>query len=115
MPDTGTAPFTTRLKTALTGNPDARFVYLNNFEVERAWAEGEPRLPGANLSFSAATVNRIEEVGVLLADDADFVVLKEPVDPEYRAYLDSLGAAAGSRLVVDRNDPVRSVTADALD
>lgn len=109
------APFTTRLKSALVGNPDARFVYLNNFEVERAWAEGEPRLPGANLSFAAATVNRIEEVGVLLADDSDFVVLKAPVDADYSAYLDTLGVASGCRLVVDRNEPDRSVTADALD
>ena len=108
------APFTRRLKTALVGNPDARFVYLNNFEVERAWAEGSPRLPGAGLAFSAATVNRIEEVGVLLADEADAVVLKAPVDAGYRAYLDTLGAAAGRELVVDYNEPARSVTADAL-
>jgi len=108
-------PFTRRLKSALVGDPDARFVYLNNFEVERAWAEGEPGLPGANLSFAAATVNRIEEVGVLLADDSDFVVLKAPVDADYSAYLDTLGVASGRRLVVDRNEPDRSVTADALD
>lgn len=109
------APFTTRLKSALVGDPGARFVYLNNFEVERAWAEGEPRLPGANLSFAAATVNRIEEVGVLLADDSDVVVLKAPMDADHHAYLDRLGVASGRRLLVDHNEPDRSVTADALD
>ena len=106
--------FTARLKAALVGDPGARFVYLNNFEVERAWGRDEPGLPGAGLSFSSATVNRMEEVGVLLADDLDVVVLKAPVDAAYAAYLDSLDAAAGRRLTVDRNEPERSVTADAL-
>ncbi|MDG4830665.1 ATP-grasp domain-containing protein [Solwaraspora sp. WMMD1047] len=106
--------FTTRLKTALVGDAGARFVYLNNFEVERAWARGEPRLPGTGLSFALATVNRMEEVGVLLAEDVDAVVLKAPVDPGYAAYLESLGLAAGARLVADQPDPDRCVTADAL-
>jgi hypothetical protein len=106
--------FTGRLKTALVGDPAARFVYLNNFEVERTWGQGEPGLPGTGFSFSAATVNRIEEVGVLLADDLDAVVLKAPVDPGYAAYLDELGAASGKQLTVDHNEPERSVTADAL-
>ncbi|MEU0128138.1 ATP-grasp domain-containing protein [Streptomyces sp. NPDC006289] len=107
--------FTARLKSALVGDPTARFVYVNNFEVERVWGRDEPGLPGAGLSFSSATVNRIEEVGVLLADEHDAVVLKEAVDPGYAAYLDALGAADGARLTVDRNVPDRSVTADALD
>jgi Pre ATP-grasp domain/ATP-grasp domain len=106
--------FTARLKAALVGDPRARFVYLNNFEVERVWGRGEPGLPGTGLSFSSATVNRMEEVGVLLADHLDVVVLKAPVDAGYVAYLDSLGTAAGRRLTVDHNVPERSVTADAL-
>lgn len=106
--------FTTRLKAALVGDAQARFVYLNNFEVEREWARGEPRLPGTGLSFASATVNRMEEVGVLLTEEADAVVLKAPVDPGYAAYLASLGLAAGTRLVVDDSDPDRCVTADAL-
>lgn len=106
--------FTTRLKTALVGDAGARFVYLNNFEVERAWARGEPRLPGTGLSFALATVNRMEEVGVLLTEEVDAVVLKAPVDPGYAAYLESLGLATGTRLVVDHSDPDRCVTADAL-
>lgn len=115
-PPDATAPdtFAARLKTALVGDPAARFVYVNNFEVERAWGRDEPRLPGTGLSFSSATVNRMEEVGVLLADEPDVVVLKAPVDPAYAAYLDALGAAAGTRLTVDRNEPDRSITADAL-
>jgi pimeloyl-ACP methyl ester carboxylesterase len=106
--------FTARLKAALVGDPGARFVYLNNFEVEREWGRNEPGLPGTGLSFSSATVNRMEEVGVLLADDLDVVVLKAPVDAAYAAYLHSLGTMAGRRLIVDHNEPKRSVTADAL-
>ena len=106
--------FTARLKTALVGDAAARFVYVNNFEVERVWGQGEPRLPGAGLSFSSATVNRIEEVGVLLADEHDVVLLKDEVDAGYAAYLDGLGLAGGRRLTVDANDPERSITEDAL-
>lgn len=106
--------FTARLKSALVGDPTARFVYVNNFEVERVWGRDEPGLPGAGLSFSSATVNRIEEVGVLLADEHDVVVLKDAVDPGYARYLTALGAADGVRLTVDRNEPDRSVTQDAL-
>ncbi|HEY0501443.1 MAG TPA: ATP-grasp domain-containing protein [Kutzneria sp.] len=106
--------FTARLKTALVGDPTARFVYLNNFEVERVWGRDEPGLPGAGLSFSAAMVNRMEEVGVLLADEHDAVVLKGPVDAGHAEYLRGLGVAAGRQLIVDDNDPKRSVTGDVL-
>lgn len=112
---TAAGGFTARLKAALVADPTARFVYLNNFEVERVWGRDEPRLPGSGLSFSSATVNRIEEVGVLLADEHDAVVLKEAVDPGYAAYLHTLGAAEGMHLTVDRNVPDRSVTLDALE
>lgn len=106
--------FISRLKAAVTGDPGARFVHLNNFEVERVWGRGEPGLPGGGLSFNAATVNRMEEVGVLLADEGDMVVLKAPVDPAYEAYLQELGLAGGRVLAVDHNEPERSVTLDAL-
>ncbi|MFC6599342.1 ATP-grasp domain-containing protein [Kitasatospora paranensis] len=107
--------FGARLKAALVGDPTARFVYVNNFEVERVWGRGEPNLPGTGLSFSSATVNRIEEVGVLLADAQDVVVLKDAVDSDYAGYLAALGAAEGTHLTVDRNVPERSVTLDALE
>ncbi|WP_345695720.1 carbamoylphosphate synthase large subunit [Kitasatospora terrestris] len=107
--------FTARLKNALVGDPEARFVHLNNFEVERFWAEGEPGLPGAGMSFAPATVNRIEEVGLCLAAQGDFVVLKEMPDPGYAAYLSNLGLLAATVLTVDGNNPSRTVTQDALD
>lgn len=118
MSDVSAAPvtggFTARLKTAVTGDSGVRFVYLSNFEVERCWGQGEPRLPGTGLSFSAAMVNRIEEVGVLLADDGDAVVLKAPLDPGYHRYLSSLGLGAGRLLTAEDSEPTRTVTRDVL-
>ncbi|MGQ0838589.1 ATP-grasp domain-containing protein [Actinokineospora sp.] len=114
MCDLGESAFGARLKQAVVGDRRARFVYLNNFEVERSWARGEPALPGARIAFATSTVNRMEEMGVLLADPGDIVVLKAPLDPGYADYLRGLGCAAGEVVVVDRNDPVRSVTEDAL-
>lgn len=107
--------FLQRLKLDLTGDPAARFVFVNNFEVERSWATGEPKLPGAGVSFSGATVNRMEELGVLLADAGDVTVLKSAMDPAFAGYLAGLGASAGSTLTVDHTDPDRTVTEDALD
>jgi hypothetical protein len=106
--------FTARLKTALVGDPNARFVYLNNFEVERAWARDEPKLPGAGIAFAGTTVNRMEEMGVLLAGPGDVVVLKAPVDPDYAQYLVGLECAQGLVLSAERAEPARSVTEDAL-
>ncbi len=107
--------FAARLKLDLVGRVDARFVYLNNFEVERSWAVGEPKLPGANIAFANATVNRMEEMGVLLAEAVDTVVLKAPMNQEYAAYLHRVGAAAGQVVWAENSEPSRTVTEDALD
>ncbi len=105
--------FTRRLKRDLVGDPDARFVYVNNFEVERQWGRGEPGLPGSGIAFADATVNRMEEMGVLLADETDTVVLKAPLDEEFAAYLRETGAAAGQVVSADNSVPSRTVTEDA--
>ncbi|MEY9934535.1 hypothetical protein ABH926_009203 [Catenulispora sp. GP43] len=115
VPTAAPTGFAARLKSALTGDPHARFVYLNNFEVERVWGRGEPALPGTGLSFSAATVNRIEEVGLALAEAGDVVVLKQAPDPAYAAYLADIGLIEAAVCTVDHNDPRRTVTEDALD
>lgn len=106
--------FVERLKRDLTGDPGARFVFVNNFEVERSWAVGEPKLPGAGIAFAGATVNRMEEMGVLLAGEGDLVVLKADMDKEFADYLAGLGAAAGRTLSAENSDPERMVTEDAL-
>lgn len=106
--------FVERLKKDLTGDEHARFVFVNNFEVERSWAVGEPKLPGAGIAFAGATVNRMEEMGTLLADAGDVVVLKAAMDDEFAGYLGRLGAAAGHTLAAEHSDPDRTVTEDAL-
>ncbi|HET6704600.1 MAG TPA: carbamoylphosphate synthase large subunit, partial [Amycolatopsis sp.] len=106
--------FVARLKKDLTGDAGARFVFVNNFEVERSWAVGEPKLPGAGISFAGATVNRMEEMGALLAGEGDFVVLKAPMDPAFAGYLARIGAADGATLIAEHNDPDAMVTEDAL-
>jgi D-alanine-D-alanine ligase-like ATP-grasp enzyme len=106
--------FVERLKKDLTGDEHARFVFVNNFEVERSWAVGEPKLPGAGIAFAGATVNRMEEMGALLADTGDVVVLKAAMDDEFAAYLGRLGAAAGRTINAEVSSPELMVTEDAL-
>lgn len=106
--------FVERLKDDLVGDPAARFVYINNFEVERSWALGEPKLPGAGVAFAGATVNRMEEMGALLAGDGDVVVLKAPMDQEFAGYLSRLGALGGRTVWAEHSDPAAMVTEDAL-
>jgi hypothetical protein len=107
--------FARRLKQDLVEDENARFVYLNNFEVERSWAVGEPKLPGAGVSFASATVNRLEEMGVLLAEESDIVLLKAPMDADYADYLRSIDAAAGEVVAVEKSLPARTVTEDVLE
>ncbi|WP_019435816.1 ATP-grasp domain-containing protein [Streptomyces sp. AA0539] len=106
--------FLERLKKDLTGYQAVRFVLVNNFEVEKRWAVGEPKLPGAGIAFADATVNRMEEMGVLLADEGDVVVLKAPLDVAFADYLASLGALAGRVLCAECAEPDRTITEDAL-
>jgi hypothetical protein len=60
--------YTADLKEALTGDRYARFVWLCNFEVENQWARSYVGLPAVRGSATAATVQRMEELGVLLAE-----------------------------------------------
>ncbi len=106
--------FGTRLKTALTGAPDASLVLLGNFEVEEQWAVGEPGLPRVAFAAADAVVNRMDEFAVLLAGKDDHVVLKAAPDPDYLTYLDALGIALPTILTVEDQDPARTVSEDAL-
>jgi D-alanine-D-alanine ligase-like ATP-grasp enzyme len=107
--------FADQLKRDLVGDENARFVCLNNFEVERSWATGEPKLPGGGISFAVATVNRMEEMGVLLAEGSDIVLLKSPMDSAYAGYLRAIDASAGEVVAVENSLPSRTITEDALE
>ncbi|WP_232241267.1 ATP-grasp domain-containing protein, partial [Kutzneria sp. 744] len=58
--------------------------------------------------------NRMEEMGALLADAGDVVVLKAAMDDEFAAYLGRLGAAAGRTVNAENSNPELMVTEDAL-
>lgn len=87
------------LKEALTGDRHARFVWLCNFEVENRWARGYTGLPAVRGSATAATVQRMEELGALLAEPGDHLLLDRPLDAHYRAYAERTGLGAPAELV----------------
>ncbi|MEU3522688.1 ATP-grasp domain-containing protein [Streptomyces sp. NPDC038707] len=91
--------YTAGLKQALTGDRDARFVWLCNFEVENQWARSYTGLPAARGSATAATVQRMEELGALLAEPADYLLLDRPLDEGYRSYAEKTGLGAPVELV----------------
>jgi hypothetical protein len=106
---------TRRLRRALTGSADTPCVLLGNFEVEEQWARGELGLPRARALRSRATVGRMDEFTLFLADEGDAVVLKEPPDDDYLAYLEELRVGLPEIVVVARSAAERTVTEDALD
>jgi Pre ATP-grasp domain/Carbamoyl-phosphate synthase L chain, ATP binding domain len=116
-PAAGTAAADTRylrgLKSVLTGDPGTRLVLLCNFEVEEQWAHGHIGLPNPGFAVSAPLVRRMEELGALLAGPDDFLVLRDPLDPGFRAYAESAGSALPTVLVPENGAGAKS-TAEAV-
>ncbi|MBB5874094.1 hypothetical protein F4553_007528 [Allocatelliglobosispora scoriae] len=106
--------FTRRLKTALTGDAAARFVFIGNVEVERQWAVGAISLPRMSFGASDVVVNRMDELAITLAGADDYVLLKTAPDPAYLSYLAELGFELPTVVAVAGQDPGRMVTEDAL-
>ncbi|QOC89745.1 ATP-grasp domain-containing protein [Micromonospora craniellae] len=109
-----TTPFIPRLKTAVTGDPDARFVFLGNFEVEDVWGEDEPGLPRMAFGSGSAVVNRMDEFALLLAGPGDRVLLKAAPDPDYLAFLTGLGVQLPEIHTVSAQNPQHTVAQDVL-
>src|SRR5437879_1879884 len=93
--------YTRDLKQALTGDADAEFVWLCNFEVETEWAHGHVGLPTARNAATSPVVARMTELGALLAEPTDHLLLDRPLDAGYREYLEKLGLGAPAELVTD--------------
>ncbi|WP_035794607.1 preATP grasp domain-containing protein [Kitasatospora mediocidica] len=110
----GTA-YTADLKEALTGDRESRLVWLCNFEVENQWARDYPGLPAARVSTTAATVQRMEELGALLAEPSDYLLLDRPLDPGYRRYVERLGLGAPTELVTRAPAGAGGTSAAVLD
>ena len=106
--------FRARLGRAITGSADTPLLFLGNFEVENAWAEGEPALPRVGSHAGSAVVNRMDEFALLLGGERDHVVLKAAPDPDYLAHLHGLGIRTPTVHVPSGQDPLRTVTEDAL-
>jgi hypothetical protein len=102
------------LKSTLTGDPGAALVFVCNFEVESSWAGNYVGLPAAPAPANAL-VQRMEELGVLLAGPGDHLVLKQPLDDEYREYLENLDIGLPSVLVPEHTAAARSTSEDLLD
>lgn len=107
--------FRSRLARAVTGSADTPLLFLGNFEVENSWAEGEPALPRVSSHAGSAVVNRMDEFALLLGGGQDHVVLKAAPDPDYLDQLWKLGISTPTVHVPARQDPLRTVTEDALD
>jgi D-alanine-D-alanine ligase-like ATP-grasp enzyme len=106
--------FNARLKSAVVGTADASLVFMGNFEVESRWAIGELGLRGVAFEAGRAVVNRMDEFALLLATEADYVVLKQEPDEGYLKYLAGLGLELPRIITPASQDPRRVVTEDAL-
>lgn len=103
------------LKTALLGVPTGPLVVMCNFEAEAHWARNHVGLPAPRLSASAGMVQRMEELGILLAGQDDVLILKQLPDPGYLSYLEKLGFALPAVVVPENVQAGRSTTEDVLD
>lgn len=88
----------------------ARFLWLSNFEAERFWAPaGAVQLPKISQGDDVAVVNRLEEKSLFLAEYPDTLILREPSDEGFLAYLAGLGFRPPRVLNVkaaDRQTPI---------
>ncbi|ETT86896.1 ATP-grasp domain-containing protein [Viridibacillus sp. FSL R5-0477] len=102
------------LKKALVDDEKAKFIYINNFEVEQYWKPPETvGIPSVSIGNARLMVNRLEEQGVLLASPTDIVILKRPVSTHFLQYLQSLLECPGI-IYVENSNPNLNITKDIL-
>lgn len=108
--------FSKRLKKGLVNNESAKFIYLNNFEVEEKWNVDQDifKFPTITIGNSDVIVNRMEELGLLLATSNDFIVLKEEPDLNFLNYLKEIGFQLPQIISVGKNDPKLNITENIL-
>ncbi len=108
--------FERTLKSMLVGNPEARFAYINNIEVEEHWSgrEAEVHLPSLTSDASKIIVNRMEELGLFLTTQQDTILLKAPVDPDYWEYVGELGFERPQILSPSLDIPTLNITQNFL-
>ncbi|MEU8180118.1 ATP-grasp domain-containing protein [Micromonospora sp. NPDC049044] len=106
-------PFVERLRTAVLADR-APLIFVGNFEVEEQWARGEVALPRLTSASGAAMVNRMDEFAVLLGGAEDHVIVKAAPDEDHLEHLRSLGLPLPTIHTPAEQDPMRTVTKDAL-
>ncbi|WP_160036764.1 ATP-binding protein [Paenibacillus sp. An7] len=107
--------FSVKLKQALTGSPESVFIYINNFEVEEQWNQDNTlKLPSISVGNSTEIVNRMEELGVFLAGQGDYVLLKEKPDPHLIADAQDIGFGYSLLLTMENNTPKLNITENIL-
>ncbi|MFE7524849.1 ATP-grasp domain-containing protein [Kitasatospora sp. NPDC057542] len=114
MAEDGSPTWAGRIRTVLAGSPRAPLVLLGNFEVENAWAKGEPGLPRIAVGATTEIVNRMDQFALLLGCGADHVVLKSQPDPDHLSHLAELGFDLPRVLCPSAQDPHHTVTEDVL-
>ncbi|MGB8953802.1 MAG: ATP-grasp domain-containing protein [Tumebacillaceae bacterium] len=103
------------LKRLLVQNDRARFVFINNFEVEEHWVTSETgKLPTLSAGAAKSVVNRMEEMGLFLASKTDSLLLKQPIDAEYRQYLEQNGFSFPQIITLEDHDPELNITENTL-
>ena len=105
-----------RIRKQLTGNPEARFVMINNIEVEEQWAkeEGVHHLPSLSGTSSQSIRNRMEELALLLVSPKDLVVLKAPLDPTFENYVSKIKGFNAQVTSIPKNQADLDITANIL-
>jgi hypothetical protein len=98
-----------------SAGPDAKLIWITNFDAERFWAHpGSLRLPALSQASDAAIVNRLEEIALFLAERPDVVILRHASDPAFIDYIASLGLMPAQVLSSEAIDPFTPITQTIL-
>jgi len=108
--------FVTQLRTALTGSERTPLVHMGNIEVEQFWGKsvGALALPSLTSPSAKIVVNRMDQLALFLANPDDYVLLKEPLDPDYASYLIKEGFAIPKVICPSTNRPELNITESFL-
>ena len=108
--------FVTQLRAGLTGSEQTPLVHLGNIEVEQFWGKhvGALTLPSLTSPSAKFVVNRMDQLALFLANPDDYVLLKEPLDPDYASYLIKEGFAIPKVICPSANRPELNITESFL-
>ncbi|UOE77549.1 ATP-grasp domain-containing protein [Parageobacillus thermoglucosidasius] len=106
--------FTKLLKKSLTGETKVNFIYINNIEVEQYWNQNHMFILNTSLQNTKPIVNRIEEMGLLLAENDDYIVLREMPDENFLRYLEKLSFSLPKIVTTSADEVELNITESIL-